>query len=663
MPDLIRPAPFRPLAHLLLLALSGLNTAGLSAAAQNTAPQTQTQTAGVLPLASVGAKWPSNIETYTIQVSKENAGKPLGLEVYSPALNLTDYAGGRRGGNYFGDEAYSKNGALATTFVLSGPGGAVLTRSYAPGREHTWESLWASGLPAGTYSLKVNSVGDGKNSFALRLAAPFTLETSDFTVNARDTVQRDLLVARLSVPAAWVGKTLSVTNYDIDGPKEALTWVVQPGNNRVNLPSSDNGKSATVKFPITPALVGEWAVYIRVLPTTRQFSNAVTYNFRLDGKPVTARVGGFAPPPNAKLQNQLQVEVLDSQNRPVPGASYQEGPNGSVKPVLPPGYTPASASIVEGKGTVVSPGELRYAPGDAKLRFVAKAPSGALSVDAVAIYGGQRLPLTGVPFELAGKTYTAPITLPLAAGEYPIGVSQLPGSSIARPLPGKVPQTGTGRVTLEYTPRSEITLLTAPDILNACDVTQLIATAKTDFPYKLPSTLNLNLPSGWSSDYPLSQRGDLSAATPLSLKVPVRVCRTDSAEAALDPANLRTTGQASVRNPGGSNISRTVQQGARASLAKSISATKDGYSVTLKVTVDSTLENVILSDPLPSGGSSPVVRGPLSVDGPSLAKLTARLDGDNIVLSRLIPGSYTISYQLITDVPAEQVLTAPDIHW
>ena len=672
MPDVFRldasrnpPSPnlARWLWLMICCGLSAVAQSSQNPASQNQNAQNQIQTAGVLPLASVGAKWPSNVESYTIRVSKADAGKPLGLEVYSPALNLSDYADGRRGAGYFGDETYSKNGALATTFVLSGPGGAVLTRSYAPNREHTWDSLWASGLPAGTYSLKVNSVGDGKNSFALRLAAPFVLETSDFTVNARDTVQRNLLVARLSVPAEWVGKTLSVTNYDIDGPKEAQTWVVEPGNVRVNLPSSDNGKYATVKFAITPALVGEWAVYIRVLPTTKQFSNAVGYSFRLDGKPVTARVGGFAPPPNASLQRQLQVDVLDPQGRPIPGASYQEGQDGSVKAVLPPGYTPVSASIVEGKGSVISPGELRYAPGNARLRFVAKAPSGSLAVDAVAIYGGQRLPLTAVPFELAGKTYTAPVTLPLAAGAYPIGVSQLPGSSVNKPPLGNVPQSGTGRVTLEYAPRSEITLLTAPDILDACDVTQLIATAKTEFPYKLPSTLSLNLPSGWSSDYPLTQRGDLSASTPLSLKVPVRVCRTDSAEAALDPANLRTTGQASVRNPGGSNVSRSVQQGARASLAKSISATKEGYSVTLKVTVDSTLENVILSDPLPSGGTTPVVRGPISVDGPSLAKLSTRLDGDNIVLSRLIPGSYTLTYQLITDVPAEQVLTTPDISW
>ena len=724
MPDQLPPRRIR--AQVLSAALLGLSLLGAPALAQ---------TGGVLPLASVGEKWPQDIETYVIRVSPQNAGKPIGLEVYSPTLNLSDYADGRRttAEGYFGDELYQKGIQFSTTFSLNGPNGPVFDRTYGMNREHTWDSLWASGLPAGTYSLKINSSGDGKNSFALRVAAPFTLETSDFTVNARDTEQRDLLVARLTVPADWVGQTLSVTNYDIDGPTEAQNWVVQPGNKRVDLASSANGRYETVKFPITAALVGEWAVYIKVLPTTKQYSNAVTYSFRLNDQPITARVGGFSPPTDAKINNQLLVDVVDPQGQPIPGASYivsgdnvvrpslpagyipvsaevQKGkgsvisptelrftpgdvklrfvarppykllvevvdPQGrpipgasfiettdnSVRPVLPSGYAPVSATVLQGSGNVISPTELRYTPGNVKLRFVARPPEGALAVDAVAIYGGQRLPLTGVPFNLAGKTYSTPVTLPLQPGDYPIGPTQLSGSSVSAPPPGRVVDNATGRVTIEYPPRTEVTLLTTPDILNACDVTQLTATAKTDFPYKLPTSLTLNLPAGWSSDYPLNVRGDLSAATPLRLKVPVRVCRSDSAEAVLDPSGIRTTGQANVRSPGGANVTRNVEQGARAGVAKSVQANAQGYLVTLQITADSTLENVIITDPLPSGAS--VVRGPLSVSGPSLANLSPRVDGDTIVLSRVIPGSYSLTYQLLTDLPAEQVLTSPDIRW
>lgn len=279
------------------------------------------QTGGVLPLASVGEKWPQDIETYLITVPVAQAGKPIGLEVYSPSLNLADYADGRRGAGYFGDELYKKNEAFKTSFTLVGPSGTVFSKEFGTGREHSWESLWSGGLPAGTYTLKVDSSGDGKNSFALRVAAPFSLQTSSFTVNARDTEQKPLLAARLTVPADWVGKTLSITNYDVDGPTEAQTWVVQAGK-RVDLPSSGNGKYATVNFPITRDLVGDWEVYIKVLPTTKQYSNAITYSFKLNDKAVQARVGGFDTPSGGKIQNQLQVDVVDPQGKPIPDASY-----------------------------------------------------------------------------------------------------------------------------------------------------------------------------------------------------------------------------------------------------------------------------------------------------------------------------------------------------
>lgn len=621
------------------------------------------QTGGILPLVSVGEKWPQAQETYLIRVSPQDAGKPLGLEVYSPTFNLADYVDGRRGAGYFGDELYKKNEPFETTFTLSGPGGTVVERRFSANREHTWESLYSGGLPAGTYTLRVSSRGDGKNSFALRTAAPFVLETSDFSVNARDTEQTPLLAARLTVPAEWVGRTLSVLNYDVDGPQEAETWVVQPGGKRVNLTPSDNGKSATDRFLITPDLVGEWQVFLRVLPTTRQYSNAIRYSFRLEGQPVTARVGGFTPPEGLKMTNQLLVDVVDPQGRPIPGASYTLLGDSLVRPSLPPGYLPVSSAIVSGTGNVVSPTEIRYQPGYTRLRFVARPAQGQLSVDAVAVYGDQRLPLTGIPFEVAGHTFNTPATVPLAPGDYTVTPSAMPGSTVTPPPPAHVSDAGTGRITLEYRVQSELTLSAAPDTVNACDVTQLTATARTDFPQRLPARLRLELPAGWSSDYPLEVPGEISSGSPLRLKVPVRVCRSDTAEAVLDPLDLRTTGQARVRNPGGANVTRTVQGGARATLSKSVEAAPQGYLVTLTLTVDRTLENVRLLDPLPSGGSTSAVRGPLNVQGPSLAGVAAQADGDQITLTRVIPGTYTLTYTLLTDQPADRVVTIPDLAW
>lgn len=621
------------------------------------------QTGGILPLVSVGQTWIQDVESYTIRVSPQDAGKPLNLEVYSPTFNLADYVDGRRGAGYFGDELYKKNDQFSSTFTLSGPAGTVTERTYGMNRDHTWDSLFAGGLPAGTYTLKVTSRGNGKNSFALRVAPPFALETSDFTVNARNTEQAALLAARLNVTPDWVGKTVSLLNYDMDGPREAESWVVQPGGKRVNLTTSDNGKTATDRFTVTSDMVGEWQVFIRVLPTTKQYSNAIRYSFRLNDQPVRALVGGFTPPDSLKLSNQLLVDVVDPQGNPIPGASYTLIGDSGVRPQLPPGYVPVSSAILQGNGNIVSPTEVRYQPGFNKIRFVARPPQGQLAVDAVALYGGQRIPLTGVPFELAGKTLTTPVTTPLAPGDYAVKPTSIPGSTFTAPLPGRVTDSSTGKVTIEYRVQTELTLVTAPDILNACDVSQLVATAKTDFPYRLPARLKLNLPTGWTSDYPLEVPGEFSAGQPIRLKVPVRVCRSDTAEAVLDPIDLRTTGAARVRNPGGANVTRNVQGGARASLSKSVEAAAQGYTVTLVLVVDSTLENVRLQDALPGGGAQPAVRGPIQVQGPSLANVSPRVEGDSIILTRVIPGTYTLTYTLFTDQPADRVVTTPDLTW
>lgn len=650
--------PRLPTAALLLSALL------LAVPASAQTPAAPSPSGGILPLVSVGERWPQAQETYVIRVAPGDAGKPLGLEVYSPGFNLADYVDGRRGAGYFGDELYKKNEPFETTFTLTGPGGTVLERRYGMGREHTWESLYAGGLPAGTYTLRVSSRGDGKNSFALRVAEPFALETSDFSVNARDTEQTPLLAARLTVPPAWVGQTLSVLNYDIDGPQEAETWVVQPGGARVNLTPSGNGQTATDRFTITPELVGEWQVYLRVLPTTRQYSNAVRYGFRVGNQAITARVGGFVPPAGARLDNHLLVEIVDPQGRAIPGASYTLVGERVVRPSLPPGYLPLSGSVVQGTGTVVSPTEIRYQPGLTRVRFVARPPEGQLAVEAVAVYGDQRFPLSGVAFEVAGRTLTAPATLPLVPGEYAVKPGTLPGSTVATPPPSRVADGGTTRVTLEYLVRTELTLVTAPDVLGACDVTQLAATLKTDFPQRLPARLTLNLPTGWASDYPLEVPGEVGAGQPLRLKVPVRVCRTDAAEAVAEPSGLRVTGPVRVRNPGGANVTRTVQGGGRATLAKSVEVAPQGYAVTLTLTVDRPLENLRLIDPLPvAEGSAAAVRGPLSVQGPSLAGVSARAEGDSILLTRVLPGTYTLTYTLLTDQPADAVVTSPDLMW
>ncbi|WP_102126188.1 hypothetical protein [Deinococcus planocerae] len=634
----------------------------LAALAGPLAPAQTAALGGTLPLVSVGQGWPQAQETYVIRVSAADAGKPLGLEVYSPSLNLAD-AEGRRGPVYLGDEAGRRGEAFETTFALSGPGGVIAERRFAPTREHTWEGLFAGGLPAGTYTLQVGSRGDGKNAFALRVAAPFALETTAFSAGARGNDPAPVLVARLNVTSAWVGRPFDISNYDLDGAREVETWAVLPGGRRVNLTPSANGKAATDRFTVTADGLGEWQVFLRVLPTTRQPSNALRYAFRLGGTLVRARVGGFTPPRGARLTNRLLVDVVDPQGRPVPGASYTVTGDNLVRPSLPPGYVPVGSTLLEGTGNVVSPTEVRYRPGFTRVRFVARSPQGFLTVETVAVFGRERLPLSGISFRVAGRSFTTPVNVPLAPGDYPVTPTPLPGSTVTPPPPAQVTDNGTGRVTIEYRVRPEVSLVTFPDVVDPCGVTQLTATARTEFPYRLPVRLRLTLPAGWVSDSRPELSGGLSAVSPLRLRAPVRVCRTDTAEATLDPFDLRTTGQARVRNPGGANVTRTVQGGGRAALSKTAEPGARGFTVTLTLNVDTTLENVRVIDPLPAGGGTPAVRGPVSVQGPSLASVTPRVEGEAIVLARVIPGTYTLTYPLFTDLPADRVVTAPDLSW
>ena len=216
---------------------------------------------------------------------------------------------------------------------------------------------------------------------------------------------------------------------------------------------------------VTQVIVGEWQVYIRVLPTTKQYSNAVQYSFWLNDQPVYARVGGFADVTGQKVGNLLVVDVLDVQGQQVAGAGYSVGSDNVVRLRLPQGYVPVSAVVLDGQGTVTSPSELRVSPGSVRLHFVARPPQGTLSVDAVAIYGTTWIPLSNVPFMLGGKTYAAPISLPLPPGSYPLTPGSIPGAANGPVQPGVVADGNAGRVTLEYTVRTEVTLSTSPDVL------------------------------------------------------------------------------------------------------------------------------------------------------------------------------------------------------
>ncbi len=629
------------------------------------------QAGGGLPMASVGADftWATPTEDYRIVVP-QGVDAPLNLEVYSPGLNLNDYVNGRAANGYYGDEIYGKNLPFSTTFSLTGSNGAkVLERKYNTTQKHLWERLIGAAPAAGTYNLKIASFGQGKNAFAVRVAPPYSVQAAQFTVNARGVPGTDLLAAKVRVPDSLLGKRFDLTNYDADGITELELFVVSPDGVRRKLTSSENNKNATDSFQITSNLVGEWTILARIVATTKQYSNAFNFKLRAGNDPVFADLPAFIAPPEAKLLEPLVVEVVDQNGRVIPGAGYTlEGDDErQTGPTLPKGYVPVSASILSGGGTVVSPTQVRISPGAGRVRFVARQILGTLVVETVALIGKKRVPLEGIPVKVAGLTLKTPVTLPLSPNDYPVSPTPLPGS-VTAPGSGTVVDNQTTKVTIEYRVFTNLKLEIAPNVVAPCAQTLLTASATTDFPYPIPVTLSLKLPAGISSVNVLEGTSDMQAGRPASLQIPARVCSSGIVTANLDPVGLSVDGSVRVLPPAGVTVARVtdVNKGA-VRVQKSFSQDNLGYIVNLTVTVERIVENLRVIDQLPSGGSSPAVRRPNPIVQGLVNNLTTavnwKLEGNTFNLGRVVPGTYTISYGVFTDLPPDNVVTIPDVIW
>jgi hypothetical protein len=628
------------------------------------------QTGGALPLANVGKEisWATQGEEMRV-VIPAGSDAPLQLEVYSPGLNLNDYVNGRATTAYYGDEIYGRNLPFSTTFTLQGAGGKVFERRFDTTQRHAWERLLSAKLPAGAYTLKALSTGNGKNAFAVRANAPYVVQAAQFTVNARGTPGTDLLAAKVNVPKELIGKKLDLTNYDGDGSAELELYAVTPDGTRRRLTTSENNLSFTNSFEITNNLVGEWTILARIVATTKQYSNAFNLRLRSGGAPVYANLPGFATPANATLLEPPSVEVVDPQGKPIPGSSYTIGGDDeyTAAPVLPAGYQPVSAAVLEGKGTVISPTEARTQPGPARVRFVARQIQGALEVTTVALIGGSRVPLTGIPFTAAGQTLKSPATIPLSPGEYPVRATPLPGSSVDSKS-GTVVDNQTAKVVLEYRISVNLKLEVAPNVVAVCAQSLLTVTASTEFPYPIPAKLKLTLPKPITSQAVLDSSTEMSAGKPAILSAPVRVCESGTVRASLDPSGLFTEGSIRVLPPAGVTVSRVtdVQKGG-ARLVKSYQQDNLGFIVTLSITLERSVDNLRVIDPLPSGGANPAVRRPTQtvtglVNNQSVA-VNWRLEGNTFSLGRLAAGVYTVQYGIFTDLTADAVVTVPDVIW
>jgi hypothetical protein len=254
-----------------------------------------------LPLVSVGGEigWKIPPDNYRLLVPQAAAGRTASLEVYSPGTNRSDI----RSRSYFGDEIYETGQSVSSQFKLQAlDGSGELPFVFGTGTEHDWYQLYRGFVKPGAYPLSVESLGKGKNSFALRVNQGVRVEASRFTVNLQGKPGQDQVVAFLDVNPSDVGKTVMLSNYDADGAKEMQLSLVTPDGKRRSLKASGDKAWASDRVVVARSMVGAWKVVARILPTTKQFSNSVAVSFLRGDQPLFARIAGFTPPATATLQ-------------------------------------------------------------------------------------------------------------------------------------------------------------------------------------------------------------------------------------------------------------------------------------------------------------------------------------------------------------------------
>jgi uncharacterized repeat protein (TIGR01451 family) len=263
-----------------------------------------------LPLVSVGKDvgWKIGAEDYRINVPAAASGRVTSLEVFSPDVNRNDYANQRDRKSYYGDELYGKKADLKTVYALSGKNGSLFKQTFGTSKQHAYAQLYQGGLEPGFYPLSISSFGNGKNSFQIRASQGVRVEASQFTVNARGQYNQDQLVAFVDVNPSAIGQTVRLENYDADGLQEMQLTLVLPNGLRRTMNVSEDTKWAGNNISISSKMVGTWKILARLLPSTKQFSNSVAFRFRLNGKPLFARIPGFTAPPGQPLPPQPEAK-------------------------------------------------------------------------------------------------------------------------------------------------------------------------------------------------------------------------------------------------------------------------------------------------------------------------------------------------------------------
>lgn len=293
-----------------------------------------------LPLTSVGDKLMWTVGDQNLRLVVGVTGR-VRLDVYSAQFDPQDY----RSKNEYGDESYG--GPVSSTFALiDAQGRVVKTQNFGVGPSD-WQTFLNSDLAAGTYTLRVQTTGKGKNTFALRLnTISAAVEADRLNVNVH---------ARNWIPALNIanpGGNLALHMYDGDGPTELEAEIRDSQGHVFPLKVSGDLASETLNVP---APAGNYTVYLRQPAGAKQYSNTVAFSLEKDGQATPLTVV------RADTVGRLDVLaelVLPDGNVPttaeVTVGDRELNVNGSSELNLPAASYPVSVKPVTGAETTIS---------------------------------------------------------------------------------------------------------------------------------------------------------------------------------------------------------------------------------------------------------------------------------------------------------------------
>lgn len=299
-----------------------------------------------LPLTSVGNKlmWTVGDQDLRLIVGVSSR---LQLDVYGAQFDPQDY----RSPDFYGDENYSTERPKApvnSTFTLVDASGKVVKEQNFGVGSQDWQTFLNEDLAAGTYTLKVRTDGNGKNTFAFRLnsiSAAVEADHLNVTIRSNDWVP----ALNINNP----GGDMGIRMYDGDGPTELEAELRDAQGNKYPVKVSGQLQWDQINVPADP---GNYTLYLRQPKDTYQFSNSV--GFELTTGPITVVNTDTTGKLDIKAELILPDETLPTQAT-VNACGNTYNVDGSAGPyTLPEQKCDVSVEPIKGAEVTLTPPEV-----------------------------------------------------------------------------------------------------------------------------------------------------------------------------------------------------------------------------------------------------------------------------------------------------------------